>query len=106
MITLGVDEENRAQANIVTAASRPFVMSTVRNPKRRSTGVVAGFIRRLPAKTAKTSKPEVKAFMPKPIWNMSGGRNGVAPIAMRKREPPQIVTAKVGTRSEERSISG
>ncbi len=39
--------------------------------KRRSTGVVAGLIRRLPAKTAKTSRPEVKAFMPKPIWNMS-----------------------------------
>src|ERR1700730_3627023 len=52
MIAFGVDEENRAQANIVTATSRPFAISTVRNPKRRSTGVVAGFIRRLPAKTA------------------------------------------------------
>src|SRR5258708_32514076 len=89
-----------------TAANKPFAISTVRNPKRRSTGVVAGFIRRLPAKTAKTSRPEVKAFMPKPIWNMSGSRNGVAPIAMRNREPPQIVTAKVGTRSEEASLNG
>src|ERR1700675_1061460 len=105
-VAFGVGGVNRAQANIVTAASRPFAISTVRNPKRRSTGVVAGFIRRLPAKTAKTSRPEVKAFMPKPVWNMSGSRKGVAPIAMRNREPPQIVTAKVGTRSEERLMSG
>ncbi len=65
----------------------PFPTRIVRKPKRRSTGVVAGFMTRLPANTASTSSPERNGSIPKPTWNMSGSRNGTALIAIRKSEP-------------------
>ncbi len=34
--------------------------------------------------------PDWNGVMPKPIWNISGRRNGTAPTPMRNRLPPTI----------------
>src|ERR1700730_3987546 len=103
---VGISGDKKAQANNESAVSSPLPISTLRNPKRRMSGVVTVFIPRLPAKTASTRSPDLKALNPKPIWNSSGKRNGITLIATRKREPPQIVTANVRIRRDERLIRG
>src|SRR3984957_19186120 len=99
---VGISGDKKAQANNESAVSSPLPISTLRNPKRRMTGVVTVFIPRLPAKTASTRSPDLNALNPKPIWNSSGKRNGITLIETRKREPPLIVTAKVRLLSAER----
>src|SRR5208337_4939811 len=93
MIATGVVGVRNAQANIAAAFKRPLTMSVWRKRKRRKIGVVNGFITRLPANTARTSNPDAKALRPKPTWKRRGKRNGMDAVAMRNKEPPQIVTA-------------
>lgn len=51
--------------------------------------------------------PASTGLRPKPTWNKSGSRNGVALIATRKMVPAASVEmAKVSTLNEERSSSG
>ena len=78
----------------------------VRNPHRRITAVVNGFMPILPRKVASTSSPDWNASSPKPIWNSSGSRNGAVLIVTRKIDPPTITAAKVGTRITDRSSRG
>ena len=60
MTGVGIAGDKKAQANNEIAVSSPLPINTLRNPKRRMTGVVTVFIPRLPAKTASTSKPGSK----------------------------------------------
>jgi len=61
---------------------------TVRIPKRRISGVVAGLIRTLPRNSAITTSPPA-ADHPNPSWKNSASRNGMALlITARKTEPP------------------
>src|ERR1700736_3656692 len=106
MTGAGIAGDNKAQANNESAVKSPLPIRTLRNPKCRMTGVVTVFIPRLPAKTASTSSPDLNALSAKPIWKSKGKRNGITLIATRKREPPQIVTANVGIRRDERLIRG
>jgi len=50
-----------AQLAIAAALRSPFTTSTGRNPNRRSTGVVIGFMTRLPTKTAISIVPASNA---------------------------------------------
>ena len=49
-----------------------------------------------PSAEAKVSMPDWNGVMPKPSWNISGSRNGTAPLPMRKIVPPLIAARKVG----------
>ncbi len=62
---MGIVGDKKAQANKEIAVSNPLPINTLRNPKRRMTGVVTVFIPRLPAKTASTSSPDLKRGQPK-----------------------------------------
>ena len=51
--------------------------------------------------------PACNAFMPKPIWNISGSKNGEALMAMRDRKPAEITERRnVGTANARRSSMG
>ena len=84
MTGVGIAGDKKAQANSEIAVSSPLPINTLRNPKRRMTGVVTVFIPRLPAKTASTRSPDLNALSPKPIWNSSGKRKGITLIATAK----------------------
>ena len=59
-----------------TAPPDTEAMRTVRNPNRRSSGVVAGLTPTLPRNTAVTSRPDSTGDRPNPSWSSSGSRNG------------------------------
>ncbi len=58
-------------------------INTARNPQRRISGLVAGLMPTLPTKSVSTKTPASKGLQPKPTWNISGRRNGVALITRR-----------------------
>ena len=61
---------------------------------------------KLPTNTASTSSPEWKGSIPNPTWKSSGSRNGTALMEARNREPPYMVTRKVGILSASRRTIG
>ena len=52
------------------------------------------FITIAPKAEAKVSMPDWNGVMPKPSWNISGSRNGTAPLPIRKIVPPMIAGAE------------
>ena len=47
-----------------------------------------GVIASAPSAVTNVSNPEVKGDSPNSSWNISGSRNGVAPVPTRKKNPP------------------
>lgn len=103
---IGVCGPSSPHSTKVTAVATPFTSSTVRKPKRRSSGVVSGLTATLPANTAMSTSPAVAALQPKAPWNIRGSRNGTAVIDARNRAPPEFDTRKVSTFSAPRSSNG
>ena len=96
---------NAAQAAIAATLSTPFTSSTVRKPKRRSTGVVSGLTARLPANTAMSTSPAVAAQAEGPLEHQGqqerhGGDRRAEQGATRVRD------RKVSTFSAPRSSIG
>jgi len=60
----------------------------------------------LPTKMGPTIRPASSGFQPKTSWNNNGSRKGAALMAMRKQEPPELVTRNVGILNSRRSRSG
>jgi hypothetical protein len=93
MTAADVAAVSKPQAKIVAIASTPCQIKVRRNPNRPSTVFVAGFMPRLPANTASSSRPESSGLSPNASWNISGNRNGTALMAARNSTPPLTVTA-------------
>ena len=102
----GVCGVKKAQANSEKTFNAPLISSRRRKPNQRISGVVRGLMVKLPTNTASTSSPEWKGSIPNPTWNSSGSRNGTALIEARNREPPYMVTLKVGICSASRRTIG
>ena len=71
-------------------------ISTLRKPPSRSVSGARNFITIAPKAEAKVSMPDWNGVMPKPSWNISGNRNGTAPLPIRKIVPPMIAARNVG----------
>src|SRR5436309_2187588 len=79
----GVDAVVKPSAATIRAVPMVETTSTVRNPKRRISGVVAGLIPTLPANTNAVTAPDFTGDQPNRTWNMSGSRNGIAPTTRK-----------------------
>ncbi len=60
-----------------------LTISTLRKPKVRIRGLVAGLMATLPRKSSSTSRPARTGDQPNPTWNISGSRKGTALITIR-----------------------
>ena len=58
-------------------------ISTRRNPASRKISAVTNFMPMAPIAETKVIMPDWNGVSPKPIWNISGNRNGTAPMPMR-----------------------
>ena len=54
------------------------------------------FDEKAPTAATKVTSPDWNGFRPKPSCSISGSRNGMAPMPMRKFEPPMMPARKSG----------
>ena len=81
-------------------------MSRLRKPKRRMACVITTRVPRAPTAVATVRVPDARGDRPKPSCNISGSRNGTAPMPMRSGRPPITDKRKVRWRRMARSIRG
>src|SRR5580704_9396719 len=102
----GVAAVVNPSAAITTAMTTVEDTSTVRNPNRLISGVVAGLIPTLPTKTNAATAPDFTGDQPNFVCHSSGSRNGTAPTTSQYSDPPSCETRNVSTRSVRKLSSG
>jgi hypothetical protein len=106
MIACGVVGVNSPEAARKAAPITALTVRTRRKPKRARMVLASVFMISAPAAETKVIRPDCSASSPNPSCSINGSRKGIAPMPVRKTEPPITPVRKVGIRNSDRLSTG